>query len=95
VLLLRQALPGAVWVSARTGEGLEALRDVIAARLPHPAVHVEVLVPYDRGDLVAKVHRDGEVLEEVHEAEGTRLVAQVDAGLAALLEPYPAPALEV
>ncbi|GAB4081596.1 GTPase HflX [Modestobacter muralis] len=94
VLLLRQALPGAVWISARTGEGIEALRDVIAARLPHPAVHVEVLVPYDRGDLVARVHRDGEVLEETHEPEGTRLVAQVDAGLASLLEPFPAPVPE-
>jgi len=91
VLMLRQALPGAVWVSARTGEGIEALRDVIAARLPHPHVDVEVLVPYDRGDLVARVHRDGEVIEERHEAEGTHLVARVDAGLAVLLDGYAAP----
>ena len=91
VLMLRQALPGAVWVSARTGEGIEALRDVIAARLPHPHVDVEVLVPYDRGDLVARVHRDGEVVEERHEAEGTHLVARVDAGLAVLLEDFADP----
>jgi GTPase len=90
VLALRQALPGAAWVSARTGEGIEALRDVIAARLPHPHVDVEVLVPYDRGDLVARVHRDGEVLEERHEATGTRLIARVDAGLAATLTGYAA-----
>jgi GTP-binding protein HflX len=88
VLALRQALPGAMWVSARTGEGIDALRDVIAARLPHPAVDVDVLVPYDRGDLVARVHRDGEVLTEEHAAEGTRLTARVDAGLAAALEEY-------
>jgi GTP-binding protein HflX len=91
VLLLRQALPGAVWVSARTGEGIEALRDLIAARLPHPDVEVEVLVPYDRGDLVARVHRDGEVLSEQHGAEGTRLSARVDAGLAAVLTGFAAP----
>jgi GTP-binding protein HflX len=91
VLALRQALPGAVWVSARTGEGIEALRDVIAARLPHPHVDVDVLVPYDRGDLVARVHRDGEVLEERHEATGTHLTARVDAGLAAALNGYAAP----
>jgi GTP-binding protein HflX len=91
VLLLRQALPGAVWVSARTGEGIEALRDIIAARLPHPDVDVEVLVPYDRGDLVARVHRDGEVLEESHEGDGTRLTARVDAALAAQLESFAAP----
>jgi GTP-binding protein HflX len=91
VLTLRQALPGAMWVSARTGEGIEALRDVIAARLPHPHVDVDVLVPYDRGDLVARVHRDGEVLEERHEATGTRLTARVDAGLAATLDGFAAP----
>ncbi|MCU1619783.1 MAG: putative GTPase [Modestobacter sp.] len=88
---LRQALPGAAWVSARTGEGIEALRDVIAARLPHPQVDVDVLVPYDRGDLVARVHRDGEVIEERHEATGTRLTARVDAGLAGQLDGYAAP----
>ncbi|MEU2348637.1 GTPase HflX [Modestobacter sp. NPDC049651] len=91
VLALRQALPGAAWVSARTGEGIEALRDVVAARLPHPHVDVEVLVPYDRGDLVARVHRDGEVLDEQHEAAGTRLVARVDAGLAAALTSFTVP----
>jgi GTP-binding protein HflX len=91
VLLLRQALPGAVWVSARTGEGIEVLRDLIAARLPHPDVEVDVLVPYDRGDLVARVHRDGEVLSEQHGAEGTRLSARVDAGLAAVLTGFAAP----
>src|SRR5947209_3008937 len=36
VLALRQALPGALWVSARTGQGMEALRELIATRLPHP-----------------------------------------------------------
>jgi GTPase len=91
VLLLRQALPKAVWVSARTGQGIEALRDVIAARLPHPQVDVEVLLPYSRGDLVARVHRDGDVLEERHEADGTRLVARVEPALAALLDDFAAP----
>jgi GTPase len=91
VLLLRQALPGAAWVSARTGEGIEALRDVIAARLPRPDVDVDVLVPYHRGDLVARMHRDGEVLTEQHEAEGTRLSARVDAGLAAALTGFAVP----
>jgi GTP-binding protein HflX len=37
------------------------------------------------------VHRDGEVLSEQHEPSGTRLVARVDAGLAAALEEFTAP----
>ncbi len=91
VLTLRQALPGAQWVSARTGEGMAELRDVIAARLPHPDVHVDVLVPFDRGDLVARVHRDGEVLSEDFCADGTRLHARVDGALAAALGDFTAP----
>jgi GTP-binding protein HflX len=85
VLTLRRAIPGAIWVSARTGEGLDELRAAIAIRLPRPDVDVDVLVPYDRGDLVARVHRDGEVLAERHEAGGTRLTARVDGALAAAL----------
>jgi GTP-binding protein HflX len=92
VLTLRRALPGAVWVSARTGTGIDALREIIATRLPHPDVDVDVLVPYGRGDLVARVHRDGEVLSEKHEDSGTRLTARVDGALAALLEEFAAPA---
>ena len=91
VLALRQALPGAVWVSAVTGVGIDALRDLIADRLPHPDVEVDVLVPYDRGDLVARVHRDGEVLGERHEESGTRLSARVDGALAATLEEFAVP----
>ena len=63
ILALRQALPGAVWVSARTGTGMEALRSSSPPGCPIPDVDVDVLVPYDRGDLVARVHRDGEVLQ--------------------------------
>ena len=92
VLTLRQALPGAVWVSAHSGAGIEGLRELIAARLPHPDVEVEVLVPYDRGDLVARVHRDGEVLSERHEDSGTHLTARVDGGLAATLSDFAVPA---
>jgi GTP-binding protein HflX len=92
VLALRRALPGAVWVSARTGEGIDELRRLVAERLPHPDVDVEVLVPYDRGDLVARVHRDGEVLAETHDEGGTRLTARVDGGLAAALADFAAPA---
>jgi GTP-binding protein HflX len=70
---------------------MEGLRELIATRLPHPDVDVDVLVPYDRGDLVARVHRDGEVIEERHEEAGTRLTARVDGALAATLEEFAGP----
>jgi len=58
------------------------LRELIAHELPRPDVDVDVLVPYDRGDLVSRVHETGEVLASDHVPEGTRLTARVDAELA-------------
>src|SRR4051795_2553861 len=69
--------PDVLAVSARTGLGLDELRSRIADRLPRPDVEVHLLVPYDRGDVVAHVHRSGSVVAEEHTADGTRLVAQV------------------
>jgi GTP-binding protein HflX len=79
---------GAVAVSARTGDGLDELRTVIEHRLPSPPVEMEALVPYDRGELVSRMHRTGEVLSVAHEPAGTRVRARVSEGLAAALEPY-------
>ena len=55
-----------VVVSARTGEGIDELRALIGRELPRPSVAVEVLLPYDRGDLVVARARRGEVLEQDH-----------------------------
>jgi GTPase len=85
---LRHLLPGAVVVSARTGEGVAELVEAIAERLPRPEVTVDALVPYTRGELVARVHDDGEVLTEEHLPEGTRLSARVRPELASALEAY-------
>lgn len=82
---LRTRLPGAVAVSARTGRGLEELRERIEAMLPRPDVAVDVVVPYSRGDLVARVHADGEIESIDYVPEGTRVCARVDAPLAAEL----------
>ncbi|GAB7190668.1 GTPase HflX [Kineococcus sp. NUM-3379] len=78
----------AVAVSARTGEGIEELRRVISEELPHPDVAVDVVLPYDRGDLVNRVHRYGEVVREEHTAAGTRIEARVPAALAGDLSGY-------
>ncbi len=75
-------------VSARTGVGIEALNELITNELPRPKTEVQVLVPYDRGDLVNRVHTSGEVLSEEHLAEGTAMTARVNADLAAELEPF-------
>jgi GTPase len=79
---------GAVAVSAQTGEGIARLREVVEARLPRPPVELEALVPYDRGELVSRMHKTGEVISVEHEPGGTRVRARVSEGLAAALEPF-------
>ncbi len=85
---LRRTLPGAVVVSARTGEGLGDLLDELVVRAPHPPVLIRALVPYTRGELVARVHELGEVTSCEHLAEGTLITARVPAALAAVMEPF-------
>nr|WP_116948397.1 GTPase HflX [Jiangella endophytica] len=80
--------PHAVSVSARTGAGVDKLRALIESELPQPPIEVDALVPYDHGELVARMHSVGEVLSVDHEAEGTRVRARVPESLAAALEPY-------
>ncbi|MGH9183847.1 MAG: GTPase HflX [Acidimicrobiales bacterium] len=70
--------PGSVVLSARTGEGVDELLAAMADRLRTAVPVVELVVPYDRGDVVAALHREGQVLVEVHEVEATRLRARLD-----------------
>ncbi len=78
---LRGTYPEAVLVSARTGEGMHVLAEALDAALPRPQILIDVLVPYHRGDLVSRVHAEGDVLAEDHTADGTRLEAKVLADL--------------
>lgn len=73
-------------VSAHSGEGIAELQALVADQLPRPGVAVDVVVPYQRGDLVSRVHEHGDIDHEEHTAEGTLLRARVDESLAAELE---------
>ncbi|GAA1810241.1 GTPase HflX [Luedemannella flava] len=88
LLRLKRTWPDAVFVSAHSGVGLTELRAAVEARLPRPAIEVEAVVPYDRGDLVARLHQRGEVLSAEHTADGTAVRVRVDEGLAAELAPF-------
>jgi GTP-binding protein HflX len=87
-MMLRGLEPTAVFVSARTGEGIDVLTSTIAALLPLPRHEVTALVPFDRGDLVSLLHEKGRVLATVYEQGGTRINALVGDGERAALEPY-------
>nr|WP_231605238.1 GTPase HflX [Micromonospora sp. HK10] len=88
LLRLKRLWPEAVFVSAHSGRGIDGLREAVEQRLPRPAVEVRAVLPYDRGDLVARVHRQGEVLSTAHLPEGTLVHVRVGQALAAELAPY-------
>ncbi|MCQ2001956.1 GTPase HflX [Arthrobacter zhaoxinii] len=86
---LRQRESRHVVVSARTGEGIPELLQAISEGIPRPGVDLELLVPYERGDVVSRLHQeDAEILALEHGEAGTRLHVKVREGLAAELEPF-------
>jgi GTP-binding protein HflX len=85
---LRRREPHSVVVSARTGEGIDKLLAAIEDDLPRPAFEVDAVIPYGRGDLIARIHQHGELLSETHLETGTRVLARVDAPLHAALAEY-------
>jgi len=80
--------PGSVLVSAHTGAGVEDLLAAIGERLRALTKVVELVVPYDRGGVVAALHRHGEVLSEDHEESATRVRVRLDASDVARFEEY-------
>ena len=71
---------GAVPVAATTGEGTDTLLEVLTERLRALNAIVELSVPYERGDVLAALHREGEVLVEVHDERATRVRARLPKG---------------
>ncbi|MEQ4522935.1 MULTISPECIES: GTPase HflX [Nocardioides] len=85
---LRAREPHSVVVSARTGEGIAEALAVIEAELPHPEVAFEALLPYDRGDLVNRLHQEGEIDSIEHTADGSVVRGRATEALAGELAPY-------
>jgi GTPase len=80
--------PGSVAVSARSGEGINDLLRVLSDRLRALAKVVELLVPYERGDVLAAVHREGEVVSQTEAEGGLRVRARLDDAAAGRLSEF-------
>jgi GTP-binding protein HflX len=85
---LRAREPHSVVVSAKTGEGIAEALAAVEADLPHPGVAIEALLPYERGDLLNRIHVSGEVESVEHTGDGSLVRGRVHEGLAGELEPY-------
>ncbi|HEY9251274.1 MAG TPA: GTPase HflX [Nocardioides sp.] len=87
---LLRAEPHSVAVSAKTGEGIDAAIKAVETDLPRPGVEFSALVPYERGDLVNRIHQHGEIDHLEHTAEGTVVKGRANADLAGELAAYSA-----
>lgn len=85
---LRHAVDDVVFVSAHTGEGMSELEARIELFLNSLDSHVELLVPFTRGDVVSRVHQYGTVLHEEYTEAGTRIDVRLAAELAAELAEF-------
>ena len=70
---LKRRYPSAQFVSARTGEGIEGLVGAIAQAASAADTKLDVLIPYQRGDLVSLAHERCHIISESHGEAGTRL----------------------
>ncbi|GGR64062.1 GTP-binding protein HflX [Nocardioides luteus] len=87
---LLRAEPHSVAVSAKTGEGIDAAIKAVEHDLPRPDVEFSALLPYERGDLVNRIHQHGEIDHLEHTAEGTVVRGRANADLAGELAAYSA-----
>ncbi len=78
--------PDSIAVSAATGLNIDLLLQAVEAKLPWPQVDIKATIPYDRGELLAKVYREGQVLSRTDTEQGTVVVARVPQSIAAAIE---------
>ena len=74
---LRRHFPDALFISTRTGEGLEELLARMADQLAGRSERVELLLPADRSDLLSTLHRHGQVISTEYDVDGARVHAVV------------------
>jgi GTPase len=85
---LAKRFPDAVLCSARTGDGMDELLGRLSSELSRLRVEVALEIPFDKGDVVARVHDRGEVIAESYSESGTHLVARVGRDWLDELGPY-------
>ncbi len=85
---LRREEPHSVVVSAKTGEGIAEALAVVEGELPRPGVEFKALLPYERGDLINRLHQQGEIDSMEHTADGTIVAGRANEDLAGELASY-------
>lgn len=83
---LKQLVPEAVLISAKTGTGIDELLAEIEAKLSEADLVIDLVLPYSQQQLIARAHEVGQVSKLEHLENGTHIVAAVPAALAAQMK---------
>ena len=87
-LTLSFRYPEALFVSAHTGEGIPELQERIEAIVESDFAQLRLLIPHNRYDLVARLHREGGVRKEEARDEGTYIVGSIPERMLSALHPF-------
>lgn len=74
---LQGRFPDAAFISAQEDRGLEELLHRLEAELSNLRVETTLDIPFDRGDVVSRVHEQGDVIEETYGENGTHIIARL------------------
>ena len=84
----KRSVPDAFLVSAVTGKGIEELKVRCQQMIVNDIGSVQLLVPHDRYDLVAKLHTLGDVQSKEHTEAGVLLTGRFPPSQAGLIKPF-------
>ncbi len=84
----RMLAPGGLFVSAKTGEGLDRLLEHCAACVARESAAVELLVPHDRYDIIARLHEIGQVHAQDLRDDGVHIHGSFPASQSAIFAPF-------
>ena len=71
------AFPGALLISAKTGEGLDDLKRAIAEAIQETYAPVTFRIPFSRYGILSEIHAAGRVITEEHTDEGTNVTVMI------------------
>lgn len=78
----------AVRISAKKGQGIDDLLTAIEDNLPVRVMHVQMLIPFDKGGIVSKIRKEGTLLSEEYVSDGIAVTAVIDEKMFAAVKDY-------
>jgi len=77
-----------VEISAATGFGIETLVQKIVELIESDVAELDLLIPYEKGNIVTYIHENGAITSKEYTEEGFRIKARIDKDKSGILKDY-------